>query len=34
VHAENLLIDEGSNGETIETISERLPELDRVAAFA
>jgi hypothetical protein len=34
VHGENLLVNDGSNGETIEAIGESLPELDIVSALA
>lgn len=32
--AEDFLIDDGSNGQTVEAVGERLPELDVVAPFA
>lgn len=31
--AKDLLINNGGNGETVETICERLPELDVVPSF-
>ncbi len=34
VAAEDLLVDDGGNGEAVETLRERLPELDIVASFA
>jgi hypothetical protein len=34
VHGENLLIDDGGNGETVEAVGESLPELDVVTALA
>jgi hypothetical protein len=34
VHAEDFLVNESSDGETIETVSESLPQLDIVAALA
>lgn len=34
MHAENLLVDDCSNGEAVEAVSESLPQLNIVAAFA
>ena len=34
MHAENLLVDDGRDGEAIEAIDEGLPELDVVSPFA
>jgi hypothetical protein len=34
MHRENLFIDDSSNGQTVETICERLPELDVVPSLA
>ena len=34
MHAEDLLVDDGSNGETVEAVGESLPELDVIAALA
>jgi hypothetical protein len=34
VHGENLLIDDRSDGQTVEAVGKRLPELDVVPAFA
>jgi hypothetical protein len=34
VHAEDLLVNKGSDRETVETVSEGLPQLDVVTAFA
>ena len=34
VHAEDLLIDQSCNGQTIEDITENSPESDRISAFA
>jgi len=34
VHAEDLLIDDGSNGEAVEAVREGLPELDVVPPLA
>jgi hypothetical protein len=34
VHGENLLINDGGNGETVEAVGECLPELDVVTALA
>jgi len=34
MHAEDLLIDDGSNGEAIEAIGEGLPKFDVVSPFA
>ena len=34
MHAEDLLIDQSCNGQTIEDITENSPESDRVSAFA
>ena len=34
MHAENFLIDKGSDGEAIEDIAKDAPESDRVSAFA
>jgi hypothetical protein len=34
VHAEDFLVDESSDGETIETVSESLPQLDVIATLA
>ena len=34
VTAEDLLVDDGRDGQTVETVGKRLPEFDVVAAFA
>ena len=34
MHREDLFIDNGSDGQTIEAIGEGLPELDVVSSFA
>lgn len=34
MHGEDLLINDGSNGETVEAVGESLPELDVVSALA
>jgi hypothetical protein len=34
VHREDLFIDDGSDGKTIEAIGKGLPELDVVSSFA
>ena len=34
MHAENLLVDDGCDGEAVETVDEGLPELDVVSPFA
>jgi len=34
VHAEDLLINDGSNGQTVEVVCKRLPELDVVPPLA
>jgi hypothetical protein len=34
VHAQNLFVDDGSNWEAVETISEGLPQLDVVPSLA
>ena len=34
VHAEDLLVDDGCNGQAVEAVGEGLPELDVVAALA
>jgi len=34
VHAEDLLVDDGGNGQTVEAIRKSLPQLDVVASFA
>ena len=34
MHAENLLVDNGSDGKAVEAISERLPELNVVPPLA
>jgi hypothetical protein len=34
VHAEDLLVNNGCNGKTVEAVSEGLPQFDVVAAFA
>ncbi len=34
VHGEDLLVDDGGNGEAVEAVGERLPQLDVVAALA
>lgn len=34
MHAEDLLVNDGSDGETVEAVCERLPELDVIAALA
>ena len=34
VHSKNLLVDDCGNGQTIEAVRERLPQLDVVSAFA
>jgi hypothetical protein len=34
VHAENFLIDDGSDGEAVETVSEGFPELNVVSPLA
>ena len=34
MHAENLLVDQGSHGQTVEHITEYAPESDRVSSFA
>jgi hypothetical protein len=34
MHGEDLLVDNGSDGQAVEAIRERLPQLDVVAALA
>ena len=34
MHAEDFLINDGSDGETVETVSEGLPQLDVVSSLA
>jgi hypothetical protein len=34
VHGEDLLVDDGGNGQAVEAVGERLPQLDVVAALA
>lgn len=34
MHGEDLLVDNGSNGQAIETIGERLPQLDVISPLA
>ena len=34
MHRENLLVDDGSDGQAVETIGERLPQLDVVPPLA
>jgi hypothetical protein len=34
MHAQNLLINQGCNGQAVETVREGLPQLDVVSAFA
>ena len=34
MHAEDLLVDDGSDGKTVETIREGFPQFDVVASFA
>lgn len=34
VHADDLVVDDGGDGETVEALGEGLPEADAVAAFA
>ena len=34
MHAENLLVDEGGHGQTVEHVTEYPPESNRVSAFA
>jgi hypothetical protein len=34
VHGEDLLVDDGGDGQTVEAVGERLPQLDVVAALA
>lgn len=34
VHSENLLVDDGSNWQTVEAVRERLPQLDVVPPLA
>jgi len=34
VHAENLLVDDGGNGQAVEAVSEGLPQLDVVPPLA
>lgn len=34
MHSENLLVNDGGNGQTVEAVGERLPQLDVVAALA
>jgi len=34
MHAENFLVNQGSNGETVEAVGENLPQLDGVATLA
>jgi len=34
VHAENLLVDDGCDGQAIKTVSERLPKLDVISSLA
>ncbi len=34
MHGENLLVDDSSNGKTVEAVGEGLPELDVVATLA
>jgi len=34
MHTQNFVVDEGRNGQTVETISENLPQLDGVSTLA
>jgi hypothetical protein len=34
VHGEDLLVDDGGDGQAVEAVSERLPQLDVVSPFA
>ena len=34
MHGENLLVDDGRDGQAVEAVRERLPELDVVSALA
>lgn len=34
MHGEDLLVDDGSNGQAVETVRKRLPQLDVVPALA
>ena len=34
MHCENLLVDDGSNGQAVEAVGECLPQLDVVPSFA
>jgi hypothetical protein len=34
VHAEDFFVDDGGDGETVETVGESLPEFDTVSSFA
>lgn len=34
MHSEDLLVNDGSNGQAVEAVGERLPQLDIVSALA